>query len=209
MTVRMPKSIALLALALLVAALIAGCGGSSSDTTDSADPVSSGGEATGSSASSGAAATNGVANVKAVESTVAEEGTETQVEVARFPNGVDNDEISTTGAKPIKPCALVPKKKAEGILGAGVKLTERIQGPTCVYTASGRTVTLAVEKNSLKQLREGAKTSSKVTAAGKTGWCLRYDNSSVVFAVSHGRVLQITGPCAAGVRFAAIALPRL
>jgi hypothetical protein len=190
MTVRMPKSVAPLALALIVAALVAGCGGGSSDTSSSggsADPV----------------------HVTAVESTVAEEGTETRVEVARFPNGVDNDEISTTGAKPIKPCALVPKKKAEGILGANVKVSERIQGPTCVYTASGRTITLAVEKNSLKQLREGAKTASKVTAAGKTGWCLRYDNSAVVFAVRGGRVLQITGPCAAGVRFAAIALPRL
>jgi hypothetical protein len=142
---------------------------------------------------------------------VSETGKESEVEVvtANFPNGHDTDEVSVTGAKPIKPCALVPKKKAEGILGANVQVSERPQGPTCVYLGSGREIDLVVEKASLNSLKSEAKKVESVTINGRQGYCLTFQSTSVVAAVSGGRVLQVTGPCQAGVRFAAIALKRL
>jgi hypothetical protein len=132
-----------------------------------------------------------------------------EIATASFPSGHDTDEVSVTGAKPVKPCALVTKREAEGILGAGVKVSERLQGPTCVYSGSGREVTLVVMKGSLGKLRSGAKTSTPVTVGGRSGYCLRYESTSVVVGAGSGRVLQVTGPCAAGVRFAAAALRRL
>jgi hypothetical protein len=136
-------------------------------------------------------------------------GLTTEIVTATFPSGHDTDEVSVTGAKPVKPCALVTKGEAEGILGKGVRVSEELQGPTCVYSGSGRQVALVVEMGSVKQLREGARSSSPVAIGGHSGYCLRYETTSVVVAAGSGRVLQVTGPCAAGVRFAAAALKRL
>jgi Protein of unknown function (DUF3558) len=140
---------------------------------------------------------------------VSETGSEAEVVEAAFPSGHDTDEVSVTGAKPVKPCALVPKKKAEGILGPNVKVSERPQGPTCVYMGSGREIDLVVEKTSLSTLKKEAKKVEPVTINGRQGYCLTYQSTSVVVGVSGGRVLQVTGPCQAGVRFASIALNRL
>lgn len=140
---------------------------------------------------------------------VSESGSEAEVVEAAFPSGHDTDEVSVTGAKPVKPCALVPKKKAEAILGAGVKVSERPQGPTCVYLGSGREIDLVVEKTSLSALKSEAKKVEPVSIEGHQGYCLTYQSTSVVVGLSGGRVLQVTGPCQAGVRFAAIALKRL
>ena len=140
---------------------------------------------------------------------VTETGSEAEVVEAAFPSGHDTDEVSVTGAKPVKPCALVPKKKAEGILGPNVKVSERPQGPTCVYMGSGREIDLVVEKTSLSSLKNEAKKVEPVTINGRQGYCLTFQSTSVVIGVSGGRVLQVTGPCQAGVRFASIALKRL
>ena len=140
---------------------------------------------------------------------VSETGSEAEVVEAAFPAGHDTDEVSVTGAKPVKPCALVPKKKAEGILGSNVQVSTRPQGPTCVYTGSGREIDLVVEKTSLSALKQEAKKVEPVTIDGRQAYCLTFQSTSVVAGVSGGRVLQVTGPCQAGVRFAAIALKRL
>jgi uncharacterized protein DUF3558 len=140
---------------------------------------------------------------------ISETGSEAEVVEAAFPSGHDTDEVSVTGAKPVKPCALVPKKKAESILGSNVKVSERPQGPTCVYMGSGREIDLVVEKTSLSALKREAKKVEPVTIDGRQGYCLTYQSTSVVVGVSGGRVLQVTGPCQAGVRFASIALKRL
>jgi hypothetical protein len=133
----------------------------------------------------------------------------TEIVAATYPTGRDTDEVSASGAKPIEPCRLVSKREAEGILGKGVGVSEKPQGPTCVYSASGRHISLVVEKVPLKALREGARSGEPVTVAGRSGWCLRYEATAVAIAVGEGRVLNVSGPCAAGVRFAAIALPRI
>jgi hypothetical protein len=140
---------------------------------------------------------------------VSESGSEAEVVEAAFPSGHDTDEVSVTGAKPVKPCALVPKKKAEGILGPNVQVSERPQGPTCVYLGSGREIDLVVEKTSLSALKSEAKKVEPVTINGRQAYCLTFQSTSVVASVGGGRVLQVTGPCQAGVRFAAIALKRL
>jgi hypothetical protein len=133
-----------------------------------------------------------------------------EIATAAFPTGRDTDEVSVTGAKPIPPCWLVPKKQAEGILGNGVSVTERPLGPTCVYNGSGREVDLVVEKAPLSSLKASSKSAEPVTVAGRDGYCLRSPGStSVAIGVGSGRVLQITGACQAGVRFAAIAIPRV
>lgn len=133
----------------------------------------------------------------------------TEIVRANYPYGPDNDEISATGAKPVKPCGLVSRAQAVRILGAGVNVSERPQGPTCIYTGSGRQITTVVEEAPLAALRSGARKKTKVSVNGNSGWCLSYETTSVVIDAGHGRVLQVTGPCAAGVRFAAIALPRI
>jgi hypothetical protein len=140
---------------------------------------------------------------------ITESGSEAEVVEAAFPSGHDTDEVSVTGAKAVKPCALVPKKKAEGILGPNVKVSERPQGPTCVYMGSGREIDLVVEKTSLSLLKSEAKKVEPVTINGRRGYCLTYQSTTVVVGLSGGRVLQVTGPCQAGVRFASIALNRL
>lgn len=133
----------------------------------------------------------------------------TEITTAQFPNGHDTDEVSVTGRKPIKPCSLVTAKQANSILGGHVKKSEHLQGPTCVFSGSGRQVSLVVEEVPLKQLVNGARNAHPLTIKGQKAWCLHYEMSSVVTSVGKGRVLQVTGPCQAGVRFAAFAIPRV
>jgi hypothetical protein len=206
-------ALALIALTLVVAACGGGGGSSSSDqaaadqgespahhkfAVESRDVVTSSADEP--ETSEAAQKTGGAPDVVDVNPSP------NDIEVAKFPNGKDNDEISPTGAKPIKPCNLVTKAQASGILGGKVLVSERPQGPTCVYTGSGREVTMVVMETSLRPLREGARHSTAVRIGSHTGYCLRYQSTSVVVAVPKHRVLQVTGSCQAGVRFAAIAL---
>ena len=101
------------------------------------------------------------------------------------------------------------RAQASAILGKGTTASERPQGPTCVYSNAGRTVTLVVEDNSVKQLRQGARKATKVEVGGKTGWCIKYQSTAVIVGVSGGRVLRADGPCQAGVRFVSTALHRI
>ncbi len=181
-----------LGVAAVAAALaIAGCGGSSDGGGTGSTP-----------GSADTAAVNG-------HDPVTETDGSTEIATAAYPSGRDTDEVSVTGAKPIKSCWLVPKAQADAILGGGVKVAERPLGPTCVYVGSGREVDLAVEQGSAKALKDGAKQAEAVTVNGHDGYCVTYDSTSVVFDVGSGEVLQVTGPCQAGVRFAAVALPRI
>jgi hypothetical protein len=187
---KMGGLLAVPAIAAIAAMLLAGCGGSGDAT------------AAGSSSSSSGYI------VKGNDSVTKDEGV-TEIETAKYPNGHDTDEVSVTGTNPIKPCALVTAKQANKILGGHVKVAERLQGPTCVYTASGREISLVVEEVPLKSLIKGAHRAKRLTVSGQPAWCLRYEKSSVVTSVGKGRVLQITGACQAGVLFAAAAIPRV
>jgi hypothetical protein len=131
---------------------------------------------------------------------------------ARFPTGHDNDEISPTGAVPVNPCKLVSRGGATGILGGAVEATLEPQGPTCVYKMSGsrsEQITLVVGSTPLGSLRRHARQASRVSVAGRTGWCLRYGSTSVGVPLGGGRALHVTGPCGTATRFAARALRHL
>jgi hypothetical protein len=182
-----------IAAALIVVALVATGGGSSAE---------GGTRAIDDSASNAAAGPDPVAQGNG-------EGSAAEVATAVYPNGHDTDELSVSGAHAVKPCLLVTRSQAREILGGPVKMAERLQGPTCVYSSGGREVSMIVEDVPLKALVSGARKSRKVTAAGHSGYCLQYETSSVVFAVGGGRVLQVTGACQAGVRFAMLAIPNV
>ncbi|HVX33822.1 MAG TPA: hypothetical protein VHA80_11840 [Solirubrobacterales bacterium] len=185
-------------LAVLVAAAIgamsiAGCGSSG------------GGVATGTEASS----TSSSGYIVESRDAVSQSEGATEIQTAAFPHGHDTDEVSATGAKPVRPCALVRRAQAENILGGKVKIAEHLQGPTCVFSGSGREVTLVVMEARLKPIVAAARDAKPLTLAGHRAWCLRYETTSVVAAVGKGRVLQVAGACPAAARFAAAALRRI
>jgi hypothetical protein len=177
----------------LTTGLLAGCGGGS-------------GSATGTEAS---ATVEGSAKIVTSNDKVTDNEGATEISTGQFPNGNDTDEESVSGTKPIKPCALVTRKEAKAILGGTVKMEEHPQGPTCVYTSSGREITMAVMELPLKPLVSGARKSTPLTIRGHQAYCIRYETTSVVTGVGHGKILQVTGPCQADVRFVSAALPRI
>jgi Protein of unknown function (DUF3558) len=130
---------------------------------------------------------------------------------AEFPEGEENDEVSPTGAGPVKPCSLVSSDEASAILGAPVHVSTGEQGPTCIYETPGskRVMTLVVERIDLPSLRNHASAATRIAVAHRVGWCLRYQTTSLVVPLSEGNVLNVTGPCKAATRFAARAIPHI
>lgn len=208
----MPKKSAtafacLLAVVAIVAAL-AGCG----STTGSSDAGQSGAVSAAALQSPLSAAEGGSQApqhyiVKSSDPISSQKGPS----VVSYPTGMDNDEVSETGAGPVEPCSLVSGRRAAAILGGPVRVSQEPQGPTCVYTMRGsaRQVTLVVESTRLASLRRHARKTSEVRVAGHAGWCLRYESTSVVVPLTGGRVLHVTGPCDVAARFAGQALPRV
>jgi hypothetical protein len=178
--------------------LLSGCGGSGAA------------EATANGTTVKGAAPSGSSDyiVKSRDEVTKSEGA-TEIETGRFPHGQDTDEVSVTGTKPIKPCTLVARVEANRILGGNVKISEHLQGPTCVFSGSGREISLVIMEVALKPLVAGARSSHALKIGGHSAWCLRYETTSMVTALGSGRVLQVTGPCPAGARFTAAALPRI
>ena len=211
-----------LALVVAVAAIVAGCGGGGSSSGNAATggsgatggssdateftSASTGSEGSGSQSGKAQAASQGQVQGKDPVSTGP---AAVSIERRDIPLTADNDEIQSTGAKAIEPCKLVTRSEASSILGKGTKAVERPQGPTCVYTNAGRTITLVVEDNSVAQLRKSARKATKVDLGSKTGWCIKYQSTSVIVGISEGRVLRADGPCQAGVRFVSKALRRI
>lgn len=130
---------------------------------------------------------------------------------AEVPEDEEDDEVSPTGAGPLKPCSFVTGGEASAIIGAPVRATTGAQGPTCIYAKPGskRAMTLVVERISLPSLRSQASAATRVTVDGRVGWCLRYELTSLVVPLVEGNVLNVTGPCGAATRFAARAIPRI
>jgi hypothetical protein len=126
------------------------------------------------------------------------------------PAGKGGNEPTAT-AEPAQPCRLVSRSEAAAILKGSVSVSEGLQGPSCIYTSRDSTlqVAVAVENASLSNLRNRPDKASRVQVGDRTGWCLRYGSGSVEVPLSDGRVLDVSGPCAAAVRFAALALNRV
>lgn len=197
-----------LGMLIFAASIAVGCGGGGSSASAGATASGSDGSAEFTTTSSGAEGGPVEAEARA-EDPVSEGAAAVMIEPRNVSPREDNDEVQSTGAKPVRPCKLVTRKEAATILGKGTRAAERPQGPTCVYTNAGRTVTLAVEDNSVKRLRHGARKATKIPVGGKTGWCIKYQSTAVIVGIGEGRVLRADGACQAGVRFVAKALRRL
>lgn len=180
------KPIFALALAAVVTMLLAACGESESPTADKS------------------ASTDYI--VKSSDRISASTNAPSE---AITPEGEESDEVSPTGAGPVRPCSLVTREDASAILGTPVQVSTGAQGPTCIYEAPKRVMTLVVERISLPSLRNQASAATRVAVAGRTGWCLRYQSTSLVVPLAEGNVLNVTGPCEAAKRFAARAIPRI
>lgn len=202
----MPKA-RILALAAIAAAVLAGCG--SASPSGSADAERSGAELAVAQSpfhSSGSATEAGGYIVKSSDPIYEKK----PPRVLSYPTGRDTDETSATGAAPVVACSLVSHGRAAAILGGPVEFNEEPQGPTCIYARrdSKRQVTLTVENTRLTSLRGHARKASRIRLAGRNGWCLRYESTSVAVALGPGLILHVTGPsCPLAARFAARALP--
>jgi hypothetical protein len=114
-------------------------------------------------------------------------------------------------AQPAQPCRLVSESEAASILEAAVDVSEGLQGPSCIYASRDSTeqVAVVVDNGPLSSLRNRPDMASRIQVGGRTGWCLRHGTSSVEVPLADGRVLDVSGPCAAATRFAALALDRV
>ena len=127
--------------------------------------------------------------------------------------GTNDDELNSSGAKPLNPCALVTRSEARAILGQPIADPLRApQGPTCIYEPrDAKTfVTVTVEparSSALRQPHRGGVI--RLTLAGHRAYCVRYGTLIMLVPLSGGRVLNVTAPCPIAARFAAKALPRL
>jgi len=184
---KLPRGLAALVLAALAALLVAGCG--------SSGPAEATGKEVGASSSD--------VIVKSRDSVTK---TENEIVSGEYPNGHDTDEESLSGSKPIKPCSLVTAAQANRILGGHVQISEHPQGPTCVYSGSGREVMIVVMEAPVKPLVQNARKAQTLTIAGHRAWCLTYESTSVAVVVGDGRLLQVTGSCPAAARFTRAAL---
>jgi hypothetical protein len=187
------RTTSVLGLGVAVAVLaLGGCGGSGS-----------------SGSASGQAATGEPSSFIVRSDDSVSKGASTEIDAAIYPTGHDTDEENASGKKRVRPCTLVSVRQAEAILGPHVSRSEHLQGPTCIFTGSGREITLTLQEVSLRKLRQGARKATAVNVGTHKGWCLRYEKTSVAVAIHPNEVLVVGGPCQAGVPFAADALAML
>jgi hypothetical protein len=187
----LPKAFGL-ALALALASLLSGCGGSdssrsSAEIVPSSDPISSSSDTAGSP-----------------KLTWPGPNSSSEAPVGK---GSESGAVPTAA----KPCALVTQDEAAAILGEEVGVTEGKLGPTCIFASvdTEEQVTVVVEAASLAGLRGSAKGASRVQVGARTGWCLRHDSTSVAVPLAGGQTLSVTGPCSTASQFAEAALGRL
>jgi hypothetical protein len=199
-----------LVLSVLAALTLAACGGSESPPTagSSAERSQAPSAATGAPApAQGASGRSGEYIVPSRDRI----STGERPSVARYPRGEENDEVSESGAGPVRPCRLVSRREAAGILGGDVRVSVGLQGPTCIYAArdSKRQVTLVVERIDFAALRRRAVSAPRIRVGRRSAWCLHYGSTSVAVPLADGRVLDVTGPCPIAARFAARGLGRI
>jgi hypothetical protein len=135
-----------------------------------------------------------------------------KVQKARPTPSSSNDDVSSTGAKPINPCTLVSKTEAASITGEQIAASiEAPLGPTCIYmpARSRSDITLAVELQSFSQATQRLRKRTQVTVGTRRGYCGRLGTEMLFVPLAAGQVLHITAPCAVAQRFATLAISRL
>ena len=128
----------------------------------------------------------------------------------------DNRGRAGSGSQPAagqsNPCTLVSKAEAQAIVRRPIATPQEAPlGPTCIYQPVGAKnfVTLAVESIDFARIRPHIRNLTRVDVRGRTAHCGTYGQPATFVALGRGRVLNVTAPCAIGIRFAAKALPRL
>jgi len=117
-----------------------------------------------------------------------------------------------SGAGNDNPCGLVSRADAQAILATPIHApSEAPLGPTCIYEAfdSNSTVTLTIQGTSFAAIRHHIGDLHSIEIAGHRAYCGDYGQPTTFLPLSDGRVLNVTGPCAVGRRFAARALRQL
>ncbi len=133
---------------------------------------------------------------------------------ARAQAGMIDDEVSTTGAKPLDPCSLVTRSQAQAILGKPVgQPIDAPQGPTCVYTAQGfkGPITLAVVATDFSTLKPQVHLRDRmsVTVSGHAAYCGVAGSPTMVVPLTPGKFLTVAAPCPIAASFAATALSHI
>jgi hypothetical protein len=109
-------------------------------------------------------------------------------------------------------CSLVSRTQARSIMGQPIALPfEAPQGPTCIYRAAeGKDlVTVAVQNAEFGKLAKRVQQATEVKLGGRVGTCGQYGQPTLYLPVSGGRVLTIAAPCDVAKRFASHAVKRL
>jgi hypothetical protein len=130
------------------------------------------------------------------------------------PTGLPAGKRSTepsSAEEPAQPCRLVSRSEAVVILEGSVSVSEGLQGSSCIYASHDSTqqVAVTVANAPRSDLRSRPDKVSRIQVGDRTGWCLHYGSSSLEVPLSDGRVLDVSGPCAAAARFAALAIARV
>jgi hypothetical protein len=110
------------------------------------------------------------------------------------------------------PCNLVSEAQAAAIVGAKMQQPiEAPQGPTCIYRSrsGAHFVALAVQTTNFTQLKRAMRGRQQISVASRTGICGRVGQSTLYLPLAGTRVLSVTAPCDVAKSFALKALPHL
>ena len=123
--------------------------------------------------------------------------------------------VERQGSKPrsrFTPCNLVTKAQAGAIVGAPLQdPLEAPQGPTCIYRSQDgkRFVTLAVQSVAFSKLKHQMHKRQQVDVSNKTAFCGMLGQPILYVPLSGSRVLSVAAPCQVARKFAARAVLRL
>lgn len=110
------------------------------------------------------------------------------------------------------PCNLVTKDQARAIIGAPIsEPVEAPLGPTCIYRSQdGKAfVTIAMPSARYSRLRSQSRTKRSVTVLDRQGFCGGNGTPTLYLPVARRRVLTVAAPCPMAQRFAAMAVRHL
>jgi hypothetical protein len=198
-----PAAKALCPLAVLAATLLTACGNSSSDGSSSTRSATASGDQS--------AAKEPAAYARAHGSVTA--GVVTHRALPGSGGATLNDDNPRQAGTHPKagrdPCTLVSKAQAQAILGRAISNpVEAPLGPTCIYQPAGTKslVTVTVASVNFATIRRHLRDRKRIDVNGHTAYCGTYGQVATFVLLAHGRVLNVTAPCAIGTRFAAQAL---
>lgn len=204
--------------ASIVAATVAGCGGSASPTHSSASSHTAPAQASTAQPASSkhALPVKYDPSASKLHATKKLHATVYHPSVRRFSRKkalAGTDLSGQTAAPPQNPCTLVRASEAGVLLHAQVQReTEAPLGPTCILQVKGERqfITFALtDVNVGAQIRKMKPKPAQLTIDGHAAYCGRLGAPLLYVKLSGGRALEVTAPCAAARALATKALPRV